>query len=48
VAAQGVLDDEDAVTDQSERDGAPHGLGGAVAGLADAEDVLDVEEGDLD
>ncbi|MGH4013815.1 MAG: hypothetical protein ACRDSL_07755 [Pseudonocardiaceae bacterium] len=36
------------MTEQAERDGPLDGLGDAVAGLADAEDVLDVEARDLD
>jgi hypothetical protein len=48
LAVQCVPDDEQAMAEQSEGDGAFDGFGDAVAGLAYAEDVLDVEEGDFD
>lgn len=48
MSVQRVPEDQDAVTGQLERDGAFDGFLGAVAGLADAEDGLDLEEGDLD
>src|SRR2546422_12915 len=44
VAVQGVPDDEDAVAEQSERDGPFHGLGDAVACLPGTKDVLDIKE----
>ena len=48
VAVEVVPDDEQAVAEQPESNGARHGLGHPVAGLPDAEDVFHVEEGDLD
>ena len=48
VAVQGVPEDQQGVAEQPEHDGAFDGFLGAVAGLADAEDVLDVEEQGVD
>jgi hypothetical protein len=48
VAVQGAPEHGDRVAVQAERDGAAHGVLGAVAGLADAEKVAGLGEGDLD
>ena len=48
VAVQGVSDDGDRVAAQAEPNGAAHGVLGTVAGLADAEQVAGLGQGDLD
>jgi len=48
VSVQGVPEHGDAVAIQAEGDGALDGASGAVAGLADAEQVAGFAEGDLD
>ena len=48
VAVPGVPQDDQGVGGQAERDGAFDGAGGAVAGLADAEDLAHLAEDDLD
>lgn len=48
VSVERVPEQQDAVAEQSEWDGALDGLGHTVAGLSDTEDVLDVEKGDFD
>jgi hypothetical protein len=48
VAVPGVPHDDQGAGEQGERDGALDGAGGAVAGLAGAEDVAGVGEGLLD
>jgi hypothetical protein len=48
VSVQGVPDDGDGVAVQAKRDGAAHRLFGAVAGLADVQQVAGLGEGDFD
>jgi len=48
VARERVPDDRQGEAEEAERDGALDGPAGAVLGLADADELLRVAEGDLD
>lgn len=47
MVVQGVQDDQQAVAERSEWDGASDGFADAVSGFSDAEEVSDVEKRDL-